>query len=541
MVNTASAASKEWSAKGRLSATARTTGAAPGSRCAAMTTDGSTATTALSRGLVGAGPRTDVDDGRDVSQGAFDLGGDARIRSPVTGVGPTDPVVDGRRSDHRARHLPAGLSEGPVPRLPRLEHVAVQSQGQERRKGRNAGPYRIGRTSFRSEVVVTGGGCVVGGTVVGGTVVGGTVVLGGGAVVVVVGLGALVVVVVGLGALVVVVVGLGALVVVVVGALVVVVVAFTAVVVVAGLVVVVPLVVAVVGLVVAVVEDPPAGRPVVDPVVSDVLTPAVRPLVEAATAGGTEVGADDEPGTWPEGLAPVGSGTESVSCGAVVPCPEAASGGVVVVVWALVATPAIEATTTVTTRTTPTTSAERTRVEAALRRKTGRARNRAPANWRPASAKRRREDSRFTLGLARKGWPTGAKAPSISMVSLVRSWVGTRTRTGQPLTITSSAEAGRPSGVLPAPRTTSRPPIACQDHCRSTLGSSASTSVQPVGSTKRSNAAKLALPLPHPPSTTQTFTSFTLSAILVPSPRHRPPRSPMLRVQRGSWKSNHDP
>jgi hypothetical protein len=398
------------------------------------------------------------------------------------------------------------------------------------------GPYRIGRTTFRSEVVVTGGGCVVGGSVVGGTVVGGEVVVGGGAVVVVVvGLGALVVVVVGLGALVVVVVGLGALVVVVV--------ALTTVVVVAGLVVVVPrVVVEVVGLVVAVVEEPPAGRPVVDLVVSAFLAPALRPPVEAATAGGAEVGADEEePGTWPEGVAPVGAGAEPVSGGAVVPCPVEASGEVVVVVWALVATPAIEATTTVTTRTTPTTRAERSRVEAALRRKTGRALERVPAKWPPASERRRSKVSRFTLGLERKGWPTGAKAPSISMVSLVRSWLGTRTRTGQPLTITSSAVAGCPSGVLPAPRTTSRPPIACQDHCRSTLGSSTSTSVQPVGSTLRSKAAKLALPLPHPPSTTQTFTSFTLRAILVPSPHHRPPRSPMLRVHRGSWKSNHDP
>ena len=217
------------------------------------------------------------------------------------------------------------------------------------------------------------------------------------------------VVVVGLGALVVVVVGLGALVVVVV--------ALTADVVVPGWVVAVPPVVVVVGLVVAVVEDTPApGRRIVVPDVRDALKPAVLLLLEAATAGATEVGADDEPGTWPEAVSTVGSGTELVPWGAVVPWPEPAS-AVVVVVWALVATPAIEATTTATTRTTPMTSAERSRVAPALSRDTGRARNRVAANWRLASERRRREDSRLTLGLARRGWPTGAKAPSISIVS----------------------------------------------------------------------------------------------------------------------------
>ena len=205
------------------------------------------------------------------------------------------------------------------------------------------------------------------------------------------------------------------------------------------------------------------------------------------------------------------------------------------------ATPAIDATATVTPRTTATTSAERILVAPAFWRNTGRARTRSPAYRRPASERRWIEDSLLTLRLARRGWPTGANAPNMAIVSLVRSWLGTRTRTGQPLTITSRAVAMRPSGVLPAPRTTSRPPITGQGHTRSTLGSSASVSVQPVGSTRRSNAAQLPPALPHPPSTTQTLASFTLGAILVPSPRHRPPRSPMLRVQRGSWKSNHDP
>ena len=44
------AASKDWSANGRLSAAAATHGAAPAGRCARMTADGSTAVTSRSEG-----------------------------------------------------------------------------------------------------------------------------------------------------------------------------------------------------------------------------------------------------------------------------------------------------------------------------------------------------------------------------------------------------------------------------------------------------------------------------------------------------------
>ncbi len=186
--------------------------------------------------------------------------------------------------------------------------------------------------------------------------------------------------------------------------------------------------------------------------------PAVVPL-DAATAGVT--GAEEElvPGAWLEDVPPGWSDPDG--WGAVVLWAGSASE---VVVVALVATPAIDATTTVTTRTTATTSAERRRVEATLRRKAGRARSRSSANRRLASANRRSAGSRVTRRLARRGWPTGANAPSMATVSLGSSWLGTRIRTGQPLTITSSAVAGRPSGVLPAPRTTARPPMTGHDH-----------------------------------------------------------------------------
>jgi len=49
-VLTAIAASKDWSANGKLSAAAATHGAAPAGRCARMTADGSTAVTARSCG-----------------------------------------------------------------------------------------------------------------------------------------------------------------------------------------------------------------------------------------------------------------------------------------------------------------------------------------------------------------------------------------------------------------------------------------------------------------------------------------------------------
>jgi hypothetical protein len=156
-----------------------------------------------------------------------------------------------------------------------------------------------------------------------------------------------------------------------------------------------------------------------------------------------------------------------------------------------VATPAIAATATVTPSTTATTSAERSLVEAVLRAKTGRAGSRLPAYRRPESEKRWNQLSCVTRRLARRGWPTGANAPSIAMVSFGKSTVGTRTWTGHPLTITSNEVAALPSGVLPEPRTILSPPIATQDHWRSTLGSSASVNVQPVGSTFRSNAANL--------------------------------------------------
>ena len=193
---------------------------------------------------------------------------------------------------------------------------------------------------------------------------------GGGAVVVVVGRGARVVVVVGRGARVVVVVGRGARVVVVVGArwswsplrwwslpwwww--------------SALVVVDP-------LVVAVVDDPPAaglpGR------ASRPSTPCTVRLADARGRGRRgRAAAEDELGAWRlEGWPP--------SSRAPIRChgepwwsdrwtgPGLGRGGV----WALVATPAIDATTTVTPRTTATTSAERSLVEPASRRKTGRAR-----------------------------------------------------------------------------------------------------------------------------------------------------------------------
>jgi len=196
-----------------------------------------------------------------------------------------------------------------------------------------------------------------------------------------------------------------------------------------------------------------------EPALVDVVTPAVVPL-DAATAGVTGAAEELVPGAWLEDVSPGWSDPEE--CGAVVLW--AGSASEVVVVVALVATPAIEATTTVTTRTTPTTRAERRRVEAAPRRKAGRARSRSPAYRRLASANRRSAGSRVTRRLALRGWPTGANAPSMATVSLGSSWLGTRIRTGQPLTITSSAVAGRPSGVLPAPRTTARPPITGHDH-----------------------------------------------------------------------------
>jgi len=105
----------------------------------------------------------------------------------------------------------------------------------------------------------------------------------------------------------------------------------------------------------------------------EVVTPALLPLLEAASAGWTEV-ADEVPGATLEECLPAGLTRMRMGLS----CPAPASASVVVVVWALVATPAIDATTTVTTRTTPTTNAERRRVEAALRRKAGRARNRSP-------------------------------------------------------------------------------------------------------------------------------------------------------------------
>ena len=178
-----------------------------------------------------------------------------------------------------------------------------------------------------------------------------------------------------------------------------------------------------------------------DPGLVDVVTPAVG-LLDAASAGVT--GADEElvPGAWLEDVSPGWSDPDG--WGAVVPWAGSASD--VVVVVALVATPAIDATTTVTTRTTATTSAERSRVEAALRRKAGRARSRSPAYRRLASENRRSAGSRVTRRLARRGWPTGAKAPSMAMVSVGSSWLGTSIRTGQPLTITSNAVAGSPVG-----------------------------------------------------------------------------------------------
>ena len=212
---------------------------------------------------------------------------------------------------------------------------------------------------------------------------------------------------------------------------------------------------------------------------------------------------------------------------------------------ALVATPAIDAATTVATSTRATTSAERRPDALGLRRKTGAPRRRPRRRERtcplPAAAKRPNAVARLTRRLTLRGWPRGANAPSMATVWLGRSSLGTSTRTGHPLTTSSSSVPGRPSGVRPALRTTSRPPIASHGHRRSTVGSSASVSVQPEGSTRRSNGAKLASGWPGSPSTTQTFGSFTLRTILGPSPQHRPPRFRMLRVDRGSWKSNHDP
>jgi hypothetical protein len=244
----------------------------------------------------------------------------------------------------------------------------------------------------------------------------------------------------------------------------------------AALVVVVVLVV--VAFLVDFLEDFLAGALVVE------VAPAVTWAPAAATAGGVVI-ADEVAGTWADGLSPV-AGTDPVPF-VVVGLRAATFTGPGA--CALVATPAMDATATVTARTRPTTRAERNRVEAALKRKAGRARRRSPVMRRPASVNRRKAGSRFTRRLARRGWPTGANAPSMAIVSFGRSWVGMRTRTGQPLTITSRAVAGRPSGVLPTPRTTSRPPIVSQDQSRSTLVPVVSMRVQPLGSTRRSNAA----------------------------------------------------
>jgi hypothetical protein len=205
-----------------------------------------------------------------------------------------------------------------------------------------------------------------------------------------------------------------------------------------------------------------------------------------------------------------------------------------------VATPAMDATTTVATNTRATITAERTRVELWFRRKAGAARRRAPSCPLPEVASDNGA-ARLTWRPALRGWPSGANAPSMASVSLGRSSVGTSTRTGHPLTSNANSVPERPSGVLPALRTTSSPPISSHGHRRSTVGSAASVRVQPAGSTRRSNATKLTPQFPGSPSTTQTFGSFTLRTFLVPSPQDRPPRFRMLRVERGSWKSNHDP
>jgi len=93
----------------------------------------------------------------------------------------------------------------------------------------------------------------------------------------------------------------------------------------------------------------------------------------------------------------------------------------------------------------------------------------------------------------------------MEIVSSEESSVATRRCTGQPLTTTSNDVAARPSGVLPAPRMTSRPPIVSHVHNRSKVGSAASVSVQPEPSTVRLKAANLASAFPSTPSTTQTF------------------------------------
>jgi len=299
-----------------------------------------------------------------------------------------------------------------------------------------------------------------------------------------------------------------------------------------GLVVVVSLVVdealvATLGLVV--VEDLCAADVVVT------AWPPFAPAPPAATAGSVEVGGK-VPGGWVVEDAWLVVGAN----GAVPDRPEALwstpAGG-----DALVATPAIDAATTVATSTRDTTSTERSPDALGLRRNTGTPR-RLDLPWRrPGPGRAPNAVPRLTRRLTLRGWPRGAKAPSMATVSFERSSVGTSRRTGQPLTISSSNVAGRPSGVRPTLRTTSSPPMASHGHRRSTVGSSMSVSVQPVGSTRRSKEEKLAPALPGSPSTTHTFGSFTLRTFLVPSPQHRPPRFRMLRVERGSWKSNHDP
>lgn len=203
--------------------------------------------------------------------------------------------------------------------------------------------------------------------------------------------------------------------------------------------------------------------------------------LEAATAGltdvdvaaeGAVVDVDVGAGGWLDEVTPVGPGVEPLSWGTVVLWAAAATGGCFGA-GPFVATPAISATATVSPRTTTPTRTQRSLVQSPLRLSTGRPPSQSGRDRRPTAERRRSTGCRVTRGLARRGCPTGANAPSMATVSLGMSWVGTMIRTGQPLTITSRAVAGRPSGVWPAPRTTVSPPMTDHGHARSAMGSSA--------------------------------------------------------------------
>src|SRR5258708_1905861 len=117
MVETAIAASKDWSSNGRLSAAAATRGAAPAGRCARMSADGSTAVTSRPGGSWEPVPSPDIQYRPRIAEPSPDPGGDPRLGAPRHGVSGADGVIQ-----LRAGHV-AALSGC---HHPHAAHVALR-------------------------------------------------------------------------------------------------------------------------------------------------------------------------------------------------------------------------------------------------------------------------------------------------------------------------------------------------------------------------------------------------------------------------------